>query len=244
MQPVLCVRHEASDTLGVAPEALEDAGVRPVVADAWTLGSWPDPREFAAVAVFGGSMNADDMDSHPYLRPERAFLRQALDEGVPVLGICLGAQVLARVLGVSVGRAPQRELGFRRIEFTEAGRQEPLLQPFNQDPEAGLTFQWHEDTFALPPGATLLATGQNGLVQAYRVGSALAVQFHPEVTADEVDAWLDEVGDDRVEAVWETSRRALHAEFVMHMAAHNERGRALFRRFARSLRASPYARQA
>src|SRR5437764_25789 len=123
----------------------------------------------------------------PFSASRRAFLRQALDGGIPVLGICLGAQVLARVLGAAVDRAPRRELGFSRIEFTEAGRQEPWLQPFARDPGAGLTFQWHEDTFALPPGATLLATGPDRLVQAYRVGSALAVQFHPEVTADELE---------------------------------------------------------
>jgi GMP synthase (glutamine-hydrolysing) len=195
------------------------------------------------VAVFGGSMNADDLDAHPYLAPERAVLRHALDEGVPMLGVCLGAQVLARVLGAPVRRAPQRELGFYRIELTEAGRQEPMLGPFAHGRAAALVFQWHEDSFELPTDATLLATDRNGLVQAYRVGSAVAVQFHPEVTADELEAWFDEVGEDRVERAWGTSRKALRDDMAAHMSAHNERGRELFRRFARSVRQTSLTRR-
>jgi GMP synthase (glutamine-hydrolysing) len=231
MHSVLCVRHEGSDTLGIAVEALSDGGARPVVADAWELAQWPNPRDYAAIAVFGGSMNADDLDAHPFLATERTFLRRALDEEVPILGVCLGAQVLARVLEAPVTRAPARELGFYPIDLTEAGRREAALAPFAQ----GLTFQWHEDTFPLPAGTTLLATGPNDLVQAYRAGSMLAVQFHPEVTADELERWFDEVGEERIEHAWGTTRKELRDEIALHMAAHNERGRMFFACFARSL---------
>ncbi len=233
VRPILCLRNEPSDTLGIAADALRGAGAEVVVQNAWGLGSWPDPREFSALAAFGGSMNADQVEQHPHLLEERTFLRRSLDVGVPTLAVCLGAQVLARALGTEVVRAPARELGFYRIQATGPGSRDEVLAPFVPDQ---LTFQWHEDTFELPPGATLLATGEDGGVQAYRAGAALAVQFHPEVTADEVEAWFDEVGDDRLRQAWGKSRQDLHEEIATHMAGHNERGRELFRRFARAVR--------
>jgi GMP synthase (glutamine-hydrolysing) len=235
MRPILCLRHEASDALGIALGALSRNGLRPEVADAWELAEWPEPQGFSAVATFGGSMNAEDIDAHPFLLQERTFLRRALDDEIPILGVCLGAQILARALGSPVRRAPRRELGFYPIEVTEAGRREAALAPFTEGASASLTFQWHEDTFPLPSGATLLAIGPNDLVQAYRAGSALAVQFHPEVTADELEAWFDEVGEERIEHAWGTTRRELREEMALHMAAHNERGRRFFGRFAQSL---------
>jgi GMP synthase-like glutamine amidotransferase len=140
------------------------------------------------------------------------------------------------VLGSPVTRAPSREFGFYPIEITEAGSREPLLALFDGAREAALTFQWHEDTFALPDGATLLATGPNDLVQAYRAGPVLAVQFHPEVTAHEVEAWFDEAGEERIRKAWGKSRRELRDEMGAHMAAYNERGRMFFACFAQSLR--------
>lgn len=132
--------------------------------------------------VFGGEMNVDEIEAHPYLLRERQLMADALARGVPVLGICLGAQMLARVLGAPVRRAPVRELGFKPVRLTQAGTTDPLLGAFGR---SACVFQWHEDTFDLPKGAELLAAGDTVTNQAFRHGDrAWGVQFHFEVNQE------------------------------------------------------------
>lgn len=138
----------------------------------------PEPDTVAVLVVLGSAAAADD-DSLPWLGPERAYLIRAIELGVPVLGICFGAQLLARVLGGTVGRASRSERGFVRLTST--------------DPDVladGEWLQFHDDAFTLPPGAELLAVNEIG-VQAFRHGRHLGVQFHPEITPTAFAAWVD-----------------------------------------------------
>ncbi|MBA2742112.1 MAG: type 1 glutamine amidotransferase, partial [Actinobacteria bacterium] len=157
------------------------------------LGSAPhEPKAYDAVMVFGGSMHPDQDEHFPWLEREADFLRGVLDAGVPVVGVCLGAQLLARAAGAWVGTAPAAEIGWFDVELTSAGREDPVLGTL---PARTRAFQWHHYTYAVPDGATELAASA-ACTQAFRIGSAWGIQFHAEVTSAMVAAWVSEDGDE------------------------------------------------
>jgi GMP synthase-like glutamine amidotransferase len=146
------------------------------------------PSDHAAIAVMGGEMNALDDARFPYLADEAGFLRRALADDVPVLGICLGGQLLARALGAEVTVADELEGGWLPIEPVGAAHVgDPVLG--HLDGPTGV-FVWHHDVFALPEGATLLARSEVTANQAFRHGRAWGLQFHPEVDGDLFESWL------------------------------------------------------
>lgn len=238
MKPVLLVRNDRYESFGVAPGALAWAGLDVRTADATNPAvDLPDLSDVAGVVTFGGTINVDQVHEHPHLAEVRACSREAVERGVPYLGICLGSQILARALGVTVAPGPVKEVGFEPVRPTPEGRGDPLLSLL-EDEERVL--QWHEDTHELPEGATLLATGERIPVQAYRVGDrAWGIQFHLEVDALELDWWL-EVADARVDlrGVWGKSATQIRDEARTHMARQEARGRAIFSRFADVVRGS------
>ena len=130
MKPLLCVRHEPEDDGGLALETFETAGLQVETADAWNGTALPDVGAIAGLVVFGGTMNVDQVDRYPFLSSERVLVGQALEANLPVLGVCLGAQMLARALGEPVELAPERMLGFTPVHPTEAGRADPLASVF------------------------------------------------------------------------------------------------------------------
>lgn len=138
----------------------------------------PDPADVDVIVVMGSAEAADD-DSVPWLDAELDLIARAVGHGTPVLGICFGAQALARVLGGKVGRAPRPERGFVTL-----GSSDPELVA------RGDWMQFHDDTFTLPAAAAQVARNEVGL-QAFTCGPHLAVQFHPEITPDSFAAWID-----------------------------------------------------
>lgn len=238
MKPVLLVRNDRFETFGLAVSALEGAGADLRIVDPTRPGEpFPDLGEVSAVVMFGGTANADEIDEHPFLLHDRELTREAVDRRVPYLGICLGAQILARAFDRPVVRAPQRELGFEPVHPTAAAADDPLLSVFG-DGDRG--FQWHQDTFELPAGATLLATGEDVPLQAYRVGDlAWGIQWHFEIDGAELEMWLDEADALMdLKAVWGKSADETRVEAKEHLAAHEDRGREVFRRFANVVRGS------
>ncbi|HYV01737.1 MAG TPA: type 1 glutamine amidotransferase, partial [Actinomycetota bacterium] len=191
----------------------------------------PELAEVAGVVMLGGTVNADQVDRHPFLLEDRTLTREAVEAGVPYLGVCLGAQILARALDRPVMKAARREVGFQPVHPTEAAADDPLLSAFS---DGDRVFQWHEDTFELPEGATLLATGDDVPHQAFRVGDlAWGIQFHFEVDGTELEAWLDEADSLMdLEATWGKSSEDIRLEAKEHMAAHEQRGHEVFRCFA------------
>ena len=141
------------------------------------------------LVVMGAPWGAYEEDQHPFLRKECDVLRAATRRGLPVLGVCLGAQLLARALGAKVFPGHGAEIGFGTIELTEAGRKDALLTGLGGHLPA---FHWHGDTFTLPPGAVLLASSPMYPHQAFRLGSrAYGFQFHIEPDTDTWTAWRD-----------------------------------------------------
>ena len=149
--------------------------------------AFPDAAGLDGVIVLGGEMGVHDTRQYPHLVRVLSFMAQALQAGTPLLGICLGGQLLAHLAGGVVSSpSPHGEKGVCRVELNREGASDPLFRgvasPF-------LTFQLHGDSFSTPPGATLLAGSAACPAQAFRFGSAYGVQFHPEVDRAIVSAW-------------------------------------------------------
>jgi len=148
----------------------------------------PDSAAFDALIVMGGPMNIYEYERYPWLRQEKRLIRSAVDAGKRVLGVCLGAQLLADVLGGPVTRNADSEIGWFLLNLTAAGRESALFADLPQDFTG---FHWHGDTYALPPGAECLATSAACAQQAFALGSqVLGLQFHLEVTRANAEEWF------------------------------------------------------
>ncbi|HZT52991.1 MAG TPA: type 1 glutamine amidotransferase [Gaiellaceae bacterium] len=201
----------------------EDAGTSLFRPAGHELEEWSFPARGAppeggwdAYLVFGGAMHADQERRHPWLREELEWLRGLLRRGAPVLGVCLGAQLLARAAGAPVGPLEDGpEIGWCEVERLVA---DPVLGVLPRRFEA---FEWHHYTYGLPEGAVELARSERA-TQAFRLGEACwAVQFHPEVTHEQVLAWIDDPSDPPADPV------ALRQETAAKIGRWNELGRAL-----------------
>ena len=213
---VLAITHGPSVGPGVFADAVRDAGhelVEHQLPDAGAL----DNREADAIVILGGAMHPDEEDRHGWLRPELRYLERQLERGTPMLGVCLGSQLIARAAGARVFRADEPEVGWLQVDVTEAGASDPVTSVL---PSRFDAFQWHHYTHDLPDGAVELAHSPVCL-QAYRLGRAWGVQFHPEVRAGQVESWLAEDPDDVADPA------ALRAETRGRIAAWNELGRRL-----------------
>ena len=221
------IQHEPSVPPGSIAEVLAGSGIPHVVVEAWRDPVWPDPGDLAALVVMGGTMNVDELDAYPFLRKSRELMSDALERGLPTLGVCLGSQMMARVLGGDVYRAEPRNAFFSALEVTAP---DPLFAPFAGDVHV---LQFHEDTFTLPPGATALARStRSGLLQAFRFGeTAYAVQFHFEVDERILRGWCENVGERDLRDAWATSPEDLIAQGSRHFEAQDRAGRELVRRF-------------
>ncbi len=166
-------------------------------------------------------MHPDQDERHPWLAHEHRFLAEALDRGTPLLGVCLGAQMVARAAGAAVRPAAEPEVGWLPVELTEAAADDPV---FASVPQRFDAFEWHHYTYDLPPGATELAHSAV-CTQAFRLGNAWAIQFHAEVTEPQVEEWL---AQDRAEVA---DVPALRAATRRRMGGWNRFGRQLARSF-------------
>lgn len=208
---VLCIAHEPGPTGGggLFERVVEEHGhelVRWVTPErAAAPGA---PADYDAVLVFGGAMHPDQDAEHPWLPGEARFLEKTLEAGLPLLGVCLGAQLIARAAGARVGPGERPEVGWFPVVLTQAGQVDPVLGTL---PARFDAFQWHYYTFELPSGAELLAAS-DAARQAYRLGDRVwAVQFHPEVTRLMLDDWFasgsGELPKPRAELQQETDER-------------------------------------
>ncbi len=191
MKPVIVLRHAPHVPIGSLEQVLAGAGVPQVPVDLFAEIPKSLPLDAAAgLVILGGPMNVDELDAYPFLLPELDWIRQAIDRELPTLGICLGAQLLAKALGKRVYRNPVKEIGWYEVELLPAARDDRL---FGGRGPVETVFQWHGDTFDLPDGAVHLARGTPCPSQAFRVGqSAYGVQFHVEMTPPLIDEWLEE----------------------------------------------------
>jgi GMP synthase-like glutamine amidotransferase len=233
----LSISHQRDAGPGVFAEVMCARGVEH---DQWlvpeTERAPAEPRDYDAVLVFGGAMHVDQEVRHPWLPPEKELLRDLLDRRVPLLGVCLGSQLVAEAAGAQARPAGRPEIGWHEVEVTAAGARDPLLGPLAPRFEA---FQWHSYEFTLPPGATALARSDVCL-QACRIGdTAWAIQFHAEVTAADAEAWIEDYRSDEDAVRAGVDPEALRAQTRRSIAAWNDVGRALCGRLLDAVPASP-----
>jgi GMP synthase-like glutamine amidotransferase len=216
----LCVIEQNADApAGLLAEWARERGHRVVTLVAAEIGAgpWPDPTRYGAIAPLGAEQSVE-RSRDPWIAPQLAFLREAHERGVPVLGLCFGGQALAAALGGTVHAAARAEIGWLELESRNGGGIAP-----------GPWFAWHNDTFTLPPGAEELARSA-ACPHAFRVGRSVGLQFHPEVTPAIVEGWIrsgrDTLARERLDA------GAIRAQTRAGEAEHRTRSFALFDRIA------------
>jgi GMP synthase (glutamine-hydrolysing) len=218
--------------------AAEGVFAQPARADGHELVEWlphqappPELDGFGAAFVWGSEAHPDQEDRYPWLPAEKRLVAELLKRCIPVLGICFGAELVAGAAGAAVRRAPEPEIGWYEIELTPEGIADPVLGFLPQRFEG---FMWHHYESLLPTGAVALARSARCL-HGFRLGdrSAWGLQFHPEVTGEDLGAWLDGWENDEDAQGLGFDPEAIRTESRAKIAAWNEVGRAISTRFLR-----------
>lgn len=231
MKPLLVIRNQEKVPPGIIEDVLDEERIEWTQFDSWESRDLPDLGDISGVVILGGTMNVDQTDEYPYLQSQREFTLEAIDSGLPILGSCLGAQVMTRALGAEVNRLKVREAAFVDVRATTAGLMDSVVRPFTPTSRVLL---FHEDACELPEGAVRLFEDDGSGVPAFRVGDrAYAIQFHFEVTDSVIAGWCDDIDD--LEAEWGTTKDELLTQAKEHLAAQQTAGRETTRTFLKFL---------
>lgn len=166
----------------------------------------PGMEEFDWLVIMGGPMNIYEEDKHPWLVREKKFIRDAIASSKIVLGICLGGQLIADVLGGKVRKNPYREIGWHPVKLTPEGQESRI---FNVLPNSFMAFHWHGDTFEIPPQAIRAAESEACSNQAFVFGKAIGLQFHLESSMDSIDHLIKNCSDELVNGKYIQSQEEL-----------------------------------
>jgi GMP synthase (glutamine-hydrolysing) len=217
MRKLLVFQHVATEPLGHLDPLLRAAGFRiRFVNFGREAQAQPDTRRYDGLIVLGGPMNVDQVAEYPHLATELAVIRETVRAGKPMLGICLGGQLLAAAMGGHVHPSPVPEIGWYRLHTRPAAHDDRLFRHLERSPRH--VFQWHAYAFRPPPGAVPLAWARICRHQAYRLGDqAWGVQFHLEADAAMIDRWLHLPGGrSEIEQHWSV-RRIAHIRAATHV---------------------------
>jgi GMP synthase (glutamine-hydrolysing) len=232
--PVIAVLHNLDEAFtGYADRPLRACGA--ALDERFLREGDPLPalEQVDGIVSFGGDQSVRDIDADPLLGAEAALLRDAVDRELPVLGICLGAQLLAHALGGSVARLPRRMVAWAPIEPLPAAAGDPVLGSL---PAGAMALHWNEDGFEPPPGAVELLRRPRGTGEGFRYGdSAWGVQFHPEVDPSNLEGWY-RTGYQELSDAGVTEEQARAAD-VAHLPGQRALSDALFGGFARAVAA-------
>ncbi len=227
MRRVIIFKHVAGEVLGTLNPLLKEQklNIRYVNFERYPAAE-PTLDKYQGLVVFGGWMGVYEADRYKHLKVEMKLIEQALRKEIPVLGICLGSQILAHVLGAHVRKHEDKEVGWHEIELTEHGRQDALLGHFEKKERI---FQMHGDTFDIPAGAKHLAASAICPSQAFRYGDkAYGLQFHLEVDRAMIERFL-KVPKNREEVEAFAGKSAIE-KMEAETEKHLERSMALSRR--------------
>lgn len=178
---VLAIQHTLSEPMDYIEDVLNDLNVSYEYVRVYETNEIP-VTSTTHIIIMGGYMGA--YDDYPFLKQEKNLIREAIRDKVPVLGICLGAQLIASALGYGV--YPYKRVDVEKVEEDDVVRELPDVMK---------VFQWHGDTFDLPSGAKLLYAGREVRNQAFRIGKAVGLQFHLEMTPELIERWLEDEKD-------------------------------------------------
>jgi GMP synthase (glutamine-hydrolysing) len=226
---LLVLKHISCEGPGRLADFSAERGVSLRVVDLERNERLPALDGFAALVVLGGPMNVDEEEKFPWLKAETALIREALGQELPILGLCLGGQLLAKAAGGRVTKNPVKEIGNFFVELTEEGKADPLFAGFGEEFPV---FQWHGDTFSDLNGGVLLARSEACAHQAFRWGkNAYGLQFHMEVTEPMAHEWAHEYNPELIEEKLDPSEIA--AGFSANEKHYAELSRKLFANFFR-----------
>jgi GMP synthase (glutamine-hydrolysing) len=222
---VLIVKHIDVEGPGLIEEWLRQEKISYSILDLNPGIRFLKVDDLSHIVLLGGPMNVYEEGSYPFLREEDLFIKEAIQRGKQVLGICLGAQLISKALGAKVYRAPAKEIGWYDVSLTEEGSRDPLFSVF---PKTFPVFQWHEDTFDVPKAARLIVTSPSIPHQAFRYGeNAYGLQFHLEVTKEMIREWMkpDEEEDKANESLHPAySKEEILADTDKKMEAYRRQG--------------------
>jgi GMP synthase (glutamine-hydrolysing) len=231
MRPVLAITHLPGNEIGLLRPALESYGIPLAGLSLFDDGLRPRITEVAGIVSFGGMISALDQDDYPFLRWEIDFLEEALNEGTPVLGLCLGAQLLATAGGGRVERLQHRFVRWVELSRSAVGVDDPLFRTVS---DGALVIEWHEDAIEMPPSGVEIMTTVGPGCSIFRVGTAAwGSQLHLELTTAMLQSWLRDPAEIRelVGAGVEVS--AFEKEADLWLPAQIENMRPVFEGFAR-----------
>jgi GMP synthase-like glutamine amidotransferase len=189
----LVVQNCATEDIGLYETCLREHGVNYHIHHAYVGKAFPSADQFDVFIVGGTPISVYDAHRHDFFRREMVYLREVVKNGNPYLGICGGAQLLAKLLGAEVRRNPVMEIGSYDVRLTAAGKKSAFFAGF---PDMFSVFQWHGDTFDIPAEAKLLVRGPNCRNQAFSCRNSLGLQFHLEVAAKAAGRWADQYRDE------------------------------------------------
>ena len=234
MKKVLVFQHVPYEILGTLDPLLRRGGYRVRYVN---FGRDPraepevDTEKYDGLIILGGPMNVDMTDEYPHLDTEVRLIQKMMAQGAPILGICLGAQLIAKSLGAVVSKNPEKEIGWYNVSLTEDGKADPVMGHLV---DTRPIFEWHGDTYELPEGAVHLASSPTCENQAFRYGSNVyGFQFHMEVDAALVERWLNTpVYQAEIEATeGRIDPNVIRAETVEHIAQLTELSEQVFDSF-------------
>jgi GMP synthase (glutamine-hydrolysing) len=227
---VLIVKHVDSEGPGSIEIHLEREKVPYQTLNLDQSNHFPKLDDLTHIIFLGGPMNVYEEDQYPFLRQEDLFIKEAIQRGKRILGICLGAQLIAKALRAKVYKAPVKEIGWYDLSLTEEGRADPLFSRF---PKTFSAFQWHGDTFDIPNAGKRIATSSPVPNQAFRYGeNAYGLQFHPEVTEEMIEQWMKDY-DEEFEAgnAPHFSKEEIRKGTRMKWTEYSSQGRILISQF-------------
>lgn len=193
---VLIIKNIASEGPGTIEDFLKEKKMEYSIVNLFDCKvEMPDVREYTHLVVMGGPMAVYDIENHGFLSYEFAMIRAFIKTGKPVLGICLGAQMIAYAVGANVYPGETKEVGWYKVDISEEGMKDPAVSALSvNDKSFAEVFQWHGDTFDLPKNAVRIASSEAYTNQAFRYGNNVyALQFHIEVTPDMIREWFEDI---------------------------------------------------
>ena len=233
MKKVLVIRNVSYETEGLLEPLLRNEGFELNIVDFQRdAAAQPSLAGHAGLVVMGGPMGANDTQRFPHLRIVERLCAEAMERSLPLVGVCLGAQIMARTLGSEVRANPVREVGWYDLHVTAAGRRDALFCGLDA---REVVLQWHGDTFDLPPEAELLASSPDCPNQAFRYGeNAYAIQFHLEIVRPMIEEWVSrDAARGWLGAQGRISAARILADTRACMARSMELGQRVYSRFAR-----------
>ncbi len=227
---VLIIKHVDMEGPGLIEDCLKEQRVSYRILNLQSEFHLPKPGDLKGVVILGGPMNVYEEDRYPFLREEDLFIKEVIQRGKAILGICLGAQLMAKALGARVSRAPLKEIGWYDVSLTKVGAEDPF---FCKLPKTFPVFQWHEDTFEIPHAGKLIATSNPVSHQAFRYGeNAYGLQFHLEVTEDMIRDWMTTYEEEFDESKTPLlPKLKILSETEKKIGTYKERGRNFFKNF-------------